>query len=89
MVYHQYMLQTWVKTTVLLPSDLLHKAKLKAVYEKTTVAKMIRESLSDRVEFKGAKVHVAVSDPLRHLGAFHCGIVAPYRKRSDLYEKRI
>ena len=83
------MLQTLVKTTVLLPAHLLQKAKLRAVHEKTTVARMIRESLADRIESRGTKMHAVISDPLRHLGAFTCGIQTPYIKRSDLYEEHI
>ncbi|MBI5614520.1 hypothetical protein HY947_06350 [Candidatus Gottesmanbacteria bacterium] len=83
------MMQTLVKTTVLLPAHLLQKAKLRAVHEKTTVAAMIRESLADRLAPSSINAHTVVSDPLRHLGVFTCGIQTPYAKRSDLYEEHV
>lgn len=76
-----------VRTSVLIPEDLLQMAKLKAVKEKTTVSDMIRNVLHDQVHGKNAVAKK--KDPMKSLGKFSLGITKIYNKRSDLYDEHI
>ncbi|OGF99617.1 hypothetical protein A3D78_04580 [Candidatus Gottesmanbacteria bacterium RIFCSPHIGHO2_02_FULL_39_14] len=79
-----------VKTTIMLPEDILREAKITAVNEKTTLSKVIRESLETRlgktIRTRNIKQN---KDPLRFLGAFSIGIKVPYKHRADLYEEHL
>ena len=75
-----------VKTTITLPEDILHKAKLAAVKEKTTVSQLIREALDNRLNPINKR---KVKDPMKLLGRYSLGIKKIYNKRSDLYDDYI
>lgn len=74
------------KTTVILPKDLVDRAKLKALQESTSLGKVISESLQ-RTLF-GKTIKKAVSDPMKTLGVLKLGIKKLYKNRSELYEDR-
>lgn len=76
-----------VKTTLLLPEDLLQMAKIAAVQQKTTVSAMVRDTL-DR-HLSGAVTTPSRKDPMKSLGTFSIGIKKVYNKRSDLYEDHL
>ena len=75
-----------VKTTITIPSEIFVKAKIKAVREKKSLSKLIREALREKVEPKRNK---QVKDPMRLAGIFKLGTDKLYEKRSDLYEEHI
>lgn len=75
-----------VKTTITLPEDLLQKAKLMAIREKTTLSKVMRVAIEDKVSQKRGR---KVKDPMKLLGTFSIGIKKIYNKRSDLYDEHI
>lgn len=75
-----------LKTTITIPEDILYKAKLMAVRERTSLSKIMREALEEKVERKWGK---KVKDPMRLAGVFKLGIKKLYNKRSDLYDDYI
>lgn len=56
-----------VKTTITLPNDLLHMAKLMAAKEKTTVSELIKITLAKRVRFRRGLKKNTVSPRFLHL----------------------
>ena len=76
-----------VKTTIMLPEELLQMAKYTAVREKTTVSGLIKTSLEQRLNGRIKKKQV--KDPMSSLGKLRLGINKIYNKRSDLYEEHI
>lgn len=75
-----------VKTTVTIPENILQRAKIVALREKTTLSKIIREALEEKVSRKRGRI---VKDPMKLLGTFSIGIKNIYNKRSDLYEEHL
>lgn len=79
-----------VKTTVILPVDLMEQAKLTAISEHTNVSELIREALSRRVRFSDSGRSVGpVKNPLRYLGSLSRGAGRLYGRRSELYETHL
>lgn len=75
-----------VKTTITLPEELLEKAKLMAIREKTTLSRIVRGAVEEKVcKRRGQRV----KDPMKLLGTFSIGIKKIYNKRSDLYEEHL
>lgn len=75
-----------VKTTITLPEELLEKAKMVAIREKTTLSGLMRQTLEAKIMHRRGKL---VKDPMRLAGIFKLGIKKIYNKRSDLYDDHI
>lgn len=75
-----------VKTTITIPEDILKRAKLVALQEKTTLSEILRDALKKRVYGYTRTIN---KDPLKFMGAFSIGIKKIYNKRSDLYEEHL
>ncbi|MBI5620538.1 hypothetical protein HY949_02050 [Candidatus Gottesmanbacteria bacterium] len=76
-----------IRTTLLLPEDLLQMAKMVAVQQKTTVSAMVREGLGQRIDDQSHTTRE--KEPIHRLGVFKIGIKKAYGKRSDLYEEHL
>lgn len=76
-----------VRTTLLLPEDLLQMAKIAAVHRKTTVSAMMRDTLNK--QFSQTVATHPATDPMSSLGTFSIGIKKVYAKRSELYEEHL
>lgn len=79
-------MQNLVKTTVTIPEDILKRAKLVAIQEKTTLSEILRDALKKRVY---GYTRTTKKDPLKFMGVFSLGIKKIYDKRSDLYEEHL
>lgn len=79
-------MQTKVRTTIILPEELLKNAKFTAVHEGKPLSKIIREALEDRLMSKNK---LPTQDPMKLLGKYSLGIKKLYNKRSDLYEEHL
>lgn len=75
-----------IRTTVVIPEDLLRTAKLFAILENKTVSDLIRDGLRDRLRGKEEK---KTEDPMSLLGTFSLGAKKIYKKRSNLYAEHI
>lgn len=75
-----------VKTTITIPGDILDKAKMMAIRNKTSLSNILREALEEKIEQKRGR---KVKNPLKLLGNFSIGIKKIYNKRSDLYDEHI
>lgn len=71
-----------IRTTVVIPEDMLRAAKLFAIAENKTVSDLIRDGLRARLRGIDEK---KIEDPMSLLGKFSLGATKIYKKRSDLY----
>jgi predicted Zn-dependent peptidase len=73
-------MQTRVRTTITLPEETLHRAKLQAVLEKTTLSELIRRRIEDeRPTAKKVKKRIHMK-----LGSLSLGINSTLR-REEMY----
>jgi len=78
-------MQIRVRTTIILPEETLHRAKLQAVLEKTTLSELIRR----RIEDEGKPIDKKVKKRMHmRLGSLSLGINSTFR-REDMYEDYI
>ncbi|MBI4066773.1 hypothetical protein HY407_00160 [Candidatus Gottesmanbacteria bacterium] len=77
-----------VKTTVTMPIHLLERAKLRALQERVTVSKLMREGLEARVDKPLKKTRVLKQkDPMSLAGIFQLGVKKGETfRRKDMYE---
>lgn len=77
-----------VKTTIILPEDLLQQAKVKAIHEKKTLSQLVSEGLETRLTAE-KQTRKAPADPMKTLGKLKLGITKVYEHRSELYDDHL
>lgn len=77
-------MQTRVRTTITLPEETFHRAKLQAVLEKTTLSELIRRRIEDE-ERPAVKVKKRMH---MRLGSLSLGVNSTFR-REEMYEDYI
>lgn len=78
-------MQTRVRTTITLPEETLHIAKLQAVLEKTTLSELIRRKIEDEERPTVKKVKKVMH---MRLGSLSLGVNSTFR-REEMYEDYI
>lgn len=66
-----------VKTTVTLPEEIFRLAKITALQEKTTLSKLIREALDQRL-YKTGRTN---KKPIEYLGKYTLGVKSKLHKQ--------
>lgn len=79
-------MQAKVRTTITLPEEILHRAKLQAVLEKTTLSELIRRRIEEDKE--GPTVQKIKKRMHMKLGSLSLGVNSTFR-REEMYEDYI
>ena len=79
-------MQKLARTTITLPEETMHTAKLIALHQKKSLSRIINEALEDKIT---PKRRVLLRDPMELLGIYNLGIGKVYKSRSDLYEEHV
>lgn len=78
-----------VKTTIVIPEDVLQALKIQAIQQKTTVSKILWENLSADKPSNAPWKKKGDKSFNKSLGVFSLGIKQPYKHREELYEDEL